>query len=431
MTRRARSASADEPFPFLGHGVGFARKHLECYVGFAGAVARRDRPAVEAGCPPPLACSFTWSGRGLCFGSDDALTRRIKKTYPGKPVLGMPGREQWRALARAVEAWVRTVHARWPIEYVIWPLDLEIGHETDGWHDRSVGAIPSMILPDLHAKQDRVAKWYAEHVGRLWRTTMRTRPVAEQVAALAALPDDAKAAFDAYDLWWEPAPPPLVDTRRDIGDTELLEVWRSLSPPLEDVEAALLRAQAARFPDTKPSDVRWALIAAIRAAGTAEDGLALCDAMLAAGAARDWPALRAQFLCRAGRPDDAAKLLPRALLDHLLAGPGETHNEALIALHDYYAVTGDHEAAAVVIHGGAPLGSFLKAEARWAGGTVPERAPRGSGSRFAALLDRWLDPVWHPASMSEEERQRCLRKLDRLPRRPLAARRASLAADRP
>lgn len=418
-----------DPFPFVGHGVGFARKHIECYVGFVDAVAPGARAAIEAGCPAPLACFFGWSERGLCFGSDDALSKRIRDAYPGTPVMGMPGKEQWRALAEAVEAWARTVHERNAIRYVIWPLDQEIGHETDAWHDRSVDAIPSVILPDLHEKTDETSQHYAEIAARLWRVTMRARAKAEQVAALASLPPAARAALEAHDLGWEPEEPAPVDARRDLEHAEVVQVWRTLSPPLDDVEAALLDAQARLFPETKPSSVRWSLIWAIRAAGTADDGLAVCEAMLAAGAKGDWPALHAQFLSRVGRVDEAAGLLPAVLLGLLLAGPGEQENEALLALHDYYAATHDEENAAIVIHGGAPLGSVLKAEARWAGRSVPERAPKSSGSRFAALLDRWLDPVWRPESLSEEERWRCLRKLDKLPKRPLAAKRASLGGE--
>ncbi len=421
-----RRTHAGDPFPFVGHGVGFARKHIECYIGFSGAVPPADRSAIEAGCPPPLAVFFEWTERGLCFGSDDGLSSRIQKTYPGKPILGMPGTEQWRALAAAVETWVRAVHGRWSIAYVIWPLDYEIGHNTDDWHDRSVALIPSQILPDLHGKPDKFARWYADNVARLWRSEMQKRPAAAQAQALAAVPDAARSALLALDLLWEPVDPAPVDDRRELDKAEAVRLWRSLSGPFDDVEAALQLAQAEMFPNTKPVDARWTLAWSIQVEGTPEDGLKLCDAMLAASAPGDWLALRAQFLCRAGRPAEAEPLIPAALLDHLLAGPAHSDNHALVALHEYYAAIGDSETAAVVIHGGAPLGSFLKLMARVAGCSVPERAPPRSGSRFAELLDRWLDPVWQPESLSDDDRWRCLRKLEKLPKRPLADKCASL-----
>ena len=415
-----------DPFPFIGHGVGFARKRMELYLGFADEVTVDDRGHIEAGCPAPLSCFFEWTVRGLAFGSDDTLHARVRRAYAGRPIAGRPGTEQWRAMAEDLESWVRETHGRWPIAYVIWPLDQEVGHDTDGWHDRSLAQIPSTILPDLLQQDSDHARWFVENVARLWRATTRARPAAEQAAALDALSPDVRRALDDFDLLWVPEEPAPVDTRREIEPRELLEVWRDTPRTPGTLEASLREIQARRFPDTKPADLRYTLVSAVREMNVPGDGLELCDLVLAEGASPEWSALRAQFLAALGRLEEAKLALPAVLAGHVRDERWYSSNEAMIAFHDYHAATGETELAEVILHGGSPLGSFLRLEARSLGRSVRDRAPPRAATRFAELLDRWLDPAWAPDTWSEEERWRCRRALEKLPKRPLAKKRASL-----
>ena len=399
---------------------------MELYVGFADEVREDDRRHVEAGCPPPLSCFFEWTARGLAFGSDDTLHVRIRSTYRGRPIAGLPGTEQWRAMAEDLERWACETHTRWPIGYVVWPVDQEVGHETDAWHDRSVAQIPSRILPDLLATPGEHARWFAEHVARLWRTTTRARPAVEQAAALDALSPEVRRALDDLDLLWVPEEPAPVDARRDIEPAELLEVWHHTPRTPGALEASLKETQARRFPDTKPANLRYGLVSAVRQLNVPDEGLELCDLVLAEGASPEWSALRAQFLAALGRLEEAKRALPAVLAGHLRDERWYSSNEAMIAFHDYHAATGETELAEVILHGGSPLGSFLRLEARSLGRSVRDRAPPRAATRFAELLDRWLDPAWAPDTWSEEERRRCRRALEKLPKRPLAKKRASL-----
>jgi hypothetical protein len=419
-----RKKSGD-PFPFVGHGVGYARKRIQCYLGFETEVLESAHSEIERHCPPPLACFFKWTSRGLCFGSDDALHRRIIKTYPGKPVVGtsLPGTEQWAALARATEEWIRAIDERWAVAYAIWPPDQETGHDPSPWHERSMEQIPSLLI-DLCEKGDDDAQWFAESIAMLWRAQMQVRAKSEQEAAQANLTAQARAALEAMQLWWTPVEPLAVDERRELEDHEMLQVWRGTPRDTGSLREAFDRVQGERFPDTKPVSFRYDLLHAIREEGTAEEGLDLCVAVLAQpDGAVDWEAFRAQFLIALGRLSEAKALLPAALLDHIARGGACFDNEELLALCDYYLALGDQERAEIVIHGGARLGSFLKLIARAEGRSINDKPPPRVGTRFAKLYDEWLTPVWDPHSLSRDQLWHCQRAFERLARRPLAAKR--------
>ena len=369
------------PYPFVGHGVGYARKHIECYVAFVEAPPPMSRSWIEAACPPPLAVFFTWTERGLVFASDDGLHERIIAAYPGEPLEDLPASGQWAALAADVDRWLGEIAERYAIAGVVWPLDREVGHETDAWHHWSMARVESMVRDHLTDQGDEVA-WFAE------RAT------------------DALRASQAPD---EP---------------------ESTGPTLDDMKRAWIRARATgsrqlelRFveqwnPENALPDLRTLWHAAMQAEDFAL-ARQVCDAVLGqkqpARYQQQWLAHRVEVLLELGDLGAAREALPAALLY-----ADFYDNDVLLALLRYCIETGDGDDLAVVFHAGAELGTYFKLMARSLPGAPDPPRPAKVMQRFAAVYRRWVAPAWQPSTLAWDQLADARRNFEKVHKRALA-----------
>ena len=160
-------------FPYLGHGIGYNRKCLECYVWFKNEVTPEDKKNIERDVPPPLACFFFWCGKALHFGSDDFLEAYIRETYNPEinKILNSGNEEliqkyykdssngkygdalnptdyEWEEFNYAIDKWIENVNKDNPVAFFLKP-EGEYGTEYSKYHDWSVSVIPDMVLPYL------------------------------------------------------------------------------------------------------------------------------------------------------------------------------------------------------------------------------------------------------------------------------------------
>lgn len=160
-------------FPYLGHGIGYNRKCLECYIWFKDEVKTEDRKKIERSTPPPLACFFYWCGKTLHFGSDDFLEVYIRETYNKKmsSILNSgneeliekfhrdaddgkygdyinPTNKEWKKFNKAIHKWIENVNKNNPVAFFLKPVG-EYGTKFSKYHNWSVSVVPERVLPCL------------------------------------------------------------------------------------------------------------------------------------------------------------------------------------------------------------------------------------------------------------------------------------------
>lgn len=398
-------------YPHVGHGIARARKRMQLFVCFAAGVPTKERASVEGSAPAPIAESFTWGRRSLTLGGhSDSLEYIVAGAY-GK---GAPSEAatdvEWSALSRAIDVWASSVHARFPIDFILQPTDAEYDTETDAWHEWSADTIPALLT-----KASALGKSYAWTVSLLidvWRERLLDLSLDEQTRRIASLDDEARKFFKGRGGVPKPATRPVYDRPPTID--EGLAQLRSLAaePP-----AALGQRFASAFAHLKLTGGRsydlLTLGHELLAAKRYEELIDVARTMVSDADARVmWSRLLATGLLRSGRLEEARTWIPHVCLHFA----GWAHDMDILLEH--CELTEDVRGATAVYQVGK-MSRTLSPEVHRNYALAPSRLPPFERphplndrltfeaslelEEFSALFDRWISQIWDLTKLTTKE----------------------------
>jgi len=180
-------AADSQPFPFvfLKHGLfsyGDEIEQAHWYIVFEREVPPDERGAALAGAPPPFAGRSVWAGpiiyqespadryfdahvwKAYGEGADQRATEELSEEELEEEDQHEVTEHEAQAFSDALDAWLRRVHERWPISFVIaWSGDVE-----DPWSEWSAAQVAPRVIPRVRAIQSSLRPPTA---GNVWRDT--------------------------------------------------------------------------------------------------------------------------------------------------------------------------------------------------------------------------------------------------------------------
>lgn len=404
---RARPPSF--PFPFFGEGVAAARKARSVFVVFHKAPKKVERASLTQAAPRVFNVVVWHESRVLEVGHVGELQWAVARSYRARGPRFEEGDatvEQWSALSRELERWLRRVHRGHPLHVVVAPSDDEYGTSFGEWHRwsslergplglwRELAELASdNALPKQSRKTLReLVAWVIEQ----YRRDLAELDAAAQKARISALDAKAKSLLSRCGG----LPEVKVDAAPPKGPSrdELFDVWReSVRGHEGDRE---LRYRVARGDDEASL---YDLATALFDAGCFADAADVClDALLGPVRYPDhWHDALILALVRAKRWEQAVVHLPTALMTVPLYSADRLVVAWILLLERARRV----EDAAAVFHGASKhIGYFrLLAEAQ---GITPTRFGKTSAKqlrRFGEVFAEVVEPHVDFAALSKDQ----------------------------
>jgi len=219
------------PYIHIGHGLTAARSEWSMVLVLRSPLDG----ALPGAVPVPL--NQVWASPGsrlVELGHIGSLETAVAGGYPGgsDPAHSDEATpEQWLAFNTDVDEFLDRIHRTAPIEVAIRLVDEEYGTRLSDWHTWSCGQLLP-VLPELATQlmSMEYGRRYLREACRLWRENNAKLPIADQAAAIAAIPHSAWSVFTSYDT-----APVVVEPRpAKPTDEDRLRAWESI-PPGEDV----------------------------------------------------------------------------------------------------------------------------------------------------------------------------------------------------
>jgi hypothetical protein len=148
-------------FPYLEHGtiaLESITKGADAYIAFQSPVPKKSRADVMRGCPTPIGGMWSWGPNLVSMSSmGDTFDYEIAEQYAGGDMDAIDDAAAAKFFAD-VEAWVKGVHAKFPIAFFLGPCAVDVSP----WGRWTQEVLPGIMIPFL----EKYAEANAKDVGK-------------------------------------------------------------------------------------------------------------------------------------------------------------------------------------------------------------------------------------------------------------------------